>query len=166
MDVDRNLHQLEQIGDARDLVAEQVAPDVIGVVVGGQHAGEAHSLVREDVDHLARCVGGIDGDDLTSLAVTDQVDEVHHLESQGIADGEIAPCQQLAEVQAVAAHASIASGDQSANLARRGSFEKTSTTGSWRPMRRWSRSMASSWSQRTSVTATPTSPARAVRPDR
>ena len=42
LDVDRDLDQLEEIGDARDVVAEQVAADVIGVVVGGEHAGEAH----------------------------------------------------------------------------------------------------------------------------
>ena len=166
VDVDRDLDLFEELGDAQDVPAEQVTADVIRVVVGGQHADEAHPVGLEDVDHLVRRVGGIDGDGLSTCTVPDQVHEVHHLAGQGIVDRDVAARQQLAEVKAVAGHALIGSGDQSASLARRRSFEKISTIGSWRPMRRWSRSMASSWSQRTSVTATPPSPARAVRPDR
>ena len=160
-----NLDLLEEPRNAGDLVAEQVAADVIGVVVGGEHSREAHAVGLEDGDDLLRCVRRVDGHRVAGLAIADQVDEVDHLAGQLVGGCEVAARQQLAEVQAVA-HVSSGWGDQSASLASRGSFEKTSTMGSRRPMRRWSRSMASSWSQSTSVTATPTSPARAVRPER
>jgi hypothetical protein len=37
VDVDRYLGKLQEIGDPGDLVAEQVAADVVGVVVGREH---------------------------------------------------------------------------------------------------------------------------------
>ena len=144
MDVDRHLDLFEEVGDANDLPAEQIATHVIGVVVGGQHAGEAHPFGREEGDHLVGSVGGIDCDGLADFTVPDQVYKVHHLASHRIAARDVAARQQLAEVQAVGGHALIGSGDQSASLARRRSFEKISTIGSRRPMRLCSRSMASS----------------------
>jgi len=166
LDVDRDGDELEESGDAGDVVAEEVAADVIGVVVGGEDAGESHAVGLEHLDDLARGIGRVDRDGFTAHPVADQVDEVHHLAGERITLGEVATGEELAEVQAVVGHDSRGSGDQSASLASRRSFEKTSTIGSRRPMRRCSRSMASSWSHRTSVTATPPSPARAVRPDR
>ena len=38
LDVDGDLDRLEQVGDALDAVAHQVAADVVGVEVGGEHA--------------------------------------------------------------------------------------------------------------------------------
>ena len=147
-------------------MAEEVAADVIGVIVGGEHAGEAHPVGLEEAEDLARGVGRIDRDGLAARTVPDEVHEVHHLASYRVMVRDVAADKQLAEIKPVAGHDPSGSGDQSASLASRGSFENTSTIGSLSPIRRWRRSMASSWSQRTSVTATPPSPARAVRPDR
>ena len=164
--VNRDLDQLEELGDARYVVADEIAADVIGVVVGGEHTGEAHAVGLEDTDDLTWRVGGVDRDGVAALTVADEVDEVHHLAGERVTRCDVEPGQKLAEVKAFVGHGSSGSGDQFASFASRGSFEKTSTMGSRRPMRRWSRSMASSWSHKTSVTATPPSPARAVRPDR
>ncbi len=37
--MDRDVGQLEQVGQALDVLAENLAPDVVGVVVRGQDAG-------------------------------------------------------------------------------------------------------------------------------
>ncbi len=50
--VDRDLGQLQQLGDAHDGMAEQVAADVIGVIVGGEHTGEAHVIGLEESDYF------------------------------------------------------------------------------------------------------------------
>ena len=157
--------QLQQLGDAHDGMTEEVAADVIGVIVGGEHTGEAHVIGLEESDYFPGGIGGVHRDGLATFPVPDEVHEIDHLASHGIVARKVAAGKQLAEVKAFPAHGSSGSGDQSASLVRRRSFENTSTMGRCNPMRRCSRSMASSWSHRTSVTATPPSPARAVRPD-
>ena len=40
LDVDRYVSHLQQVDQALDMLAEYVPADVVGVVVGGQHAGQ------------------------------------------------------------------------------------------------------------------------------
>ena len=41
LDVHRHVGQLEQVDQALDVLAEDVAADVVGVVVGGEHTDQA-----------------------------------------------------------------------------------------------------------------------------
>ncbi len=69
----------EQLGEALDAPAAQAAADVVGVVVGDEHVGQAHPVGAEDLDQLVHAVRGIDRDGLACLPIADEVDEVHHL---------------------------------------------------------------------------------------
>ena len=98
--VDRHLGELEEVGDARDLVAEQVPAHVVGVVVGGERAGEVHAVGGQDVEDGLRVVRRVDHHGLARLAVADQVDEVDHLLGDRIVLGDVHPGEDLAEVEA------------------------------------------------------------------
>ena len=101
VDLGGDVGAAEQLGDALDAQAHHVPADVIGVVVGGEHAGEAHPVGAEDLDELVDAVGGIDQHGLAGLAVADEVDEVDHLLGDPVGAREVAPGEQLAEVQAI-----------------------------------------------------------------
>ena len=79
LDVDGYRRHVEELADAGDPHAHHVPADVVGVVVGGERAGEGHVVFGEDLDDADRVVGGIDGDCLAGHTVTDQVYEVDHL---------------------------------------------------------------------------------------
>ena len=74
---------------------------MIRVVVGGQRAGTAHAVGRQHLKEIVNPVRRIDDERLAGGAVSDQVDEVHHLLGHRIANGEIPPSQELAKVEAV-----------------------------------------------------------------
>ena len=88
-------------GDALDPQAHHLAADVVGVVVGHEHAGEAHPVGAEDLDELVDAVGRVDHHGLARLAVADEVREVDHLLRDPIGAREVAAREQLAEVQAI-----------------------------------------------------------------
>ena len=99
--VDRHGLQGEQLADAGDRVAPHRPADVVGVVVGGEGAGQAHAVGVEDGEQALDVVGGVDGDGLAGLPVADQVHEVDHLAGDGIGRGDVPPGEELAEVEAV-----------------------------------------------------------------
>src|ERR1017187_9683901 len=123
---------------------EKVTAHVVGMMVCGQHAGEAHSVLRQDGENLARLVRGVDRYGFTARAISDEGDEIDHLAGDRIVVREVVSRQEMTEIEAVVAHVSSGSGDQSASLFSRRSFENTSTIGSRSPIRRCSRSTASS----------------------
>ena len=98
--VDRHRGQLEQLADAHDVEAHHGAAHVVGVVVGGEGAGEVHAVGGEHVEDALGVVGGVDHDRLARLAVADQVDEVDHLAGHRVVGGDVAAGEQLAEVEA------------------------------------------------------------------
>jgi hypothetical protein len=144
MGVDRDIGQFQQFGDAHDGMPEEVSPEVIRVIVSCEHADEAHPVGLEQTEQFTWGIRGIDYDRLTLVPVSYQVHEIHHLASHGVVLREVAPSQKLSEVKRPVGHVVRGSGDQSASLLSRRSFEKTSTMGRLSPIRRWSRSMASS----------------------
>ena len=77
---------------------------MVGVVVRGQHAGDRHAVGLDGVDQVVDGVGRVDEHALAGGPVADGVDEVDHLLGDRVVDGEVAPRQQLAEVQAVGSH--------------------------------------------------------------
>ena len=79
--------------------AAEVAADMVGVVVGDEHVGEAHPVGAEDLDELADAVRGVDRDRLARLAVADEVHEVDHLLRDLVVAREVAAREQLAEVR-------------------------------------------------------------------
>ena len=96
----RHAVEREQLGDALDRPAAEVTAHVIGVVVRDEHVGEAQAVGGDDVDELAHAVRGIDRDRFAGLAVADDVHEVHHLLGDLVVGREVAPGEQLTEVQA------------------------------------------------------------------
>jgi hypothetical protein len=73
--------------------------DVVGVIVRGQRADDAHAVAGGGVDDLLDGVGGVDHHRLSGRAITDQVREVHHLGRDGVAGREVAAREQTAEVK-------------------------------------------------------------------
>ena len=73
----------EQLAEPFDGVAHHGAADVVGVVVGHQHAGQAQAVAGQHVEQIADPVGGVDHHRLPGLPVTDEVGEVDHLAGEG-----------------------------------------------------------------------------------
>jgi len=121
--VERRRHVVhgEELARALDRVTHEVAADVVGVVMGDERAGDAHAVSRRGLDELAHVVCRVDGEGVPGFPVADEVREVDHLPGDGIVAGEIAPREQLAEVQAIG-HGRTLSGV--ANLAAHGDGER------------------------------------------
>jgi len=79
VDVNRHLPFFEQRRDALDVHAHHRAADMVGVVVGGEHAGQSHFVVVDDLHDFTDGISRVDHDALASLPVTDQIDEIDHL---------------------------------------------------------------------------------------
>ena len=101
LDVDGHRVECEQLTHATDLVAHHVAADVVLVVVRDQRPGDLHAVGGGDVEDAPHVVSGVDDHGLAGLAVADQVDEVDHLPGQRVAAGDVAPREELAEVEPV-----------------------------------------------------------------
>ncbi len=99
--VHRAVAALQQLGHAFDAHAHHRAADMVGVVVGGEHAREAHPVGLDRVDQFADRICRVHQQALAGGAVADGVDEVDHLLGDRIADREVPSGQQLAEVEAV-----------------------------------------------------------------
>ena len=96
--------ECEELGKPFDRPTAHASAHVIGVVMSDEHVGEVQAVTLDDVDELAYAVGRVDRDRLAGFAVTDHVDEVHHLLCDLIVGGEVAAGEQLTEVQAVVVH--------------------------------------------------------------
>ena len=101
IDVHGHFGALEQLGQALEGEAHHGAADVVGVVVGDQHARQVHAVVLERVEQIAGGIGRVDHHGVAGLAITDEVGEVAHLLGHDVAGGEIPAGEQLAEVQTV-----------------------------------------------------------------
>ena len=101
VDVHRHALALQQLGQALELEAHHRPADVVGVVVGDQHAGQVHAVGLQGVDQVVGGVGRIDDDGVAGLAVADQIGEVAHLLGDHVAGREVAAGQQLPEIEAV-----------------------------------------------------------------
>jgi len=115
----KRVGQLQQPADPHDREAHHVAADVVGVVVGGEDAGEAHPVGGQDVEDLAGGVGRVDRHRLAGLPVADQVDEVQHLAGDRIGPGDVAPGQELSEIEAIVHSVPPSVGPASRNLCGR-----------------------------------------------
>ena len=74
---------------------------MVDVIVGGEHTGHAHLVFGDDVEQSLHVIRRVDQHGVAGVAVTDGVDEVHHLPGDRIALGEVTTRQQLAEIQAI-----------------------------------------------------------------
>ena len=99
--VHRHVDSFEQPGQPLDRQPHHRAADVIGVVVRGEHPADDHAIGLDGVDDVVDGVRRIDEQALARVPVADGVDEVDHLGGHGIADGEVAAGEELAEVQAL-----------------------------------------------------------------
>ena len=95
MHVHRHIHLLLEIGQSLHLVAEQIAADVVRVVVGGQDAGQFQVLCSHGVQQAGDIPGRIHQEGLTALPVGNQIDEVEHLPGKRVGRREIDAGEQL-----------------------------------------------------------------------
>jgi hypothetical protein len=100
--VHRDLLVLQQLAQALDAVAHEVATHVVGMPVGHERARQPHVIGGEQVDQVTHAIGGIDDDGVSGLPVADQVHEVHHLPGDEVGAGEVSTSEKLTKVQAVA----------------------------------------------------------------
>ena len=97
----------EELTDSLDGEAHHVAADVVRVVMRREDAGQAHAVGPCDLDELAHRVRGVYHQGLAGLPVADQVGEVDHLPGDRVLTREVATGEELAEVEALVAHALI-----------------------------------------------------------
>ena len=102
--VHRHLNRFEEVRDSFDPVPHEIATDVVGVEMGGEHAHTAHVVSGEDVEEPAYVVGRVNDDGLTGVAVAHHITEVHHLARQRVVGGEVSAREELSEVQGVVGH--------------------------------------------------------------
>jgi hypothetical protein len=72
------LAALEHLRRTLDVMAHQIAADVIGVKVGDQRAFQRHVVLRQRVEDGVDIPRRVDRYRVTRRAVADQVDEVLH----------------------------------------------------------------------------------------
>ncbi len=99
--VNGHVGPLEHRGDTLDAVVHHRSTDVIGVVVRGQRADEPHAVGLDDVEEVGHAVRRIHHDTFPAGAVSDEVDEVHHLAGERVGGREIVTGEKLAEVHAI-----------------------------------------------------------------
>ena len=80
---------------------------MVGVIVSGENTGDCHVICSDDVDELNGGVGRVDEDALADCSVADRVDEVDHLLSELVALGEVAPGEELAEVETIVSRCAV-----------------------------------------------------------
>ena len=91
----------EQVCDTRNVVAHDRTTNVVSVVVARQDPNHFHPIGLHRFDQPSRVVCRVDQHALAREPVTDGVHEVDHLGCHLIADREVAPREQLAEIQAI-----------------------------------------------------------------
>src|SRR4029434_1918220 len=101
LDVDGHRVQGEQLTNATDLVAHQVAADMILVIVRDQRPGDLDPVRSCDVEDSPHVVRGVHDHSLAGLAVPHQVDDVDHLPRHGVAAGDVTAREELADVEPV-----------------------------------------------------------------
>jgi hypothetical protein len=121
----RHTDPLQQLRQAGQLETHHRTADVVGVVVRRQHAGQMHAVGLQRVDQITGGVGRVDDDAVAGFAVADEVGEVAHLGGDHVADGEVAPGEQLAEVEAVRIRHAPQPKAAGEKTARRGVFNGT-----------------------------------------
>jgi hypothetical protein len=78
------------VGQPLQLEAHHRAADMVGMVMGDQHAGQVHAVGLKRVEQIACRVCRVDHDAVTGLPVADQVREVAHLRRDPVTLGEVA----------------------------------------------------------------------------
>ena len=91
----------QQLRDAFEVVTEQVAADVVGVVVGRERAGDLHAVGGDQFTELVDGVARVYEHALAGGPVPDRVDEVGHLACDRIGGAEVPPGQPLSKIQTV-----------------------------------------------------------------
>ena len=99
--MDRDVAGFEKVGDSVDAMTHHRTTDVIGVVMGGKDAGELHSVGLDDSQEFIDGIGRINDHALFADFVAEKIDVIDHLSGESVADREVAPRQELAEVEPV-----------------------------------------------------------------
>ena len=88
--VDGHRRPSQHLGYALHQLRSERAADVVRVVVGDEHARQAHAVGLDDVEQLVDPVGRVDDHGVAGLAITDEVDEVDHLRCERVVGCEVA----------------------------------------------------------------------------
>ena len=104
MGMDRNVHALQELGEAVDRVTHHRSSYVVRVIVADQDTGDRHLIALSSLDDFVDVICGVDDEALLGVEISDQIHIVGHRLGQGIRRCEIASGQQLAEVGAYFGH--------------------------------------------------------------
>ena len=104
IDPDRHPLTLEQLGQTVDLEAEEIAADVVRMVMGHQGADHLVAVFRRPVEQPHNIPGRVDDDRLAAGRITDQVHEIGHLPRHRMGGRNLLAGQQLLEVERIVSH--------------------------------------------------------------
>jgi hypothetical protein len=84
-----------------DLVAEQIAANVIGMVMRRERAHDLHAILACGVNQPTYIPRGVDDHTFIRRSIADEVAEVEHLLSDRVGRGEVTACEKLFEVETI-----------------------------------------------------------------
>jgi len=102
LNMDGQVDLLEEGSNALDGVTHHLAPDMVWVVVGGEHADRRHLVSVEYRQQVGDGIGRVHQQCLSGLAISNGIGKVDHGPSDRVIASEVPPGEQLAEVEAVA----------------------------------------------------------------
>jgi len=101
VDMNRYVVHLEEVSNAVDAVTHHRATDVVGVIMRRENARQLHPIGCDDAENLVDGVGGIDHDALSGSSVAHEIDVIHHLRGETVANRKIPAREKLTEVKRV-----------------------------------------------------------------
>lgn len=84
-----------------DRVPHHFPAYMIRVIVSRQHTGKSHVISGEHIDNALHVIGRINGNRFAGLAVSDEIDEIHHLTSKRVVLSDVSAGEELTEIEAV-----------------------------------------------------------------
>jgi mycothiol S-conjugate amidase len=97
LNMDRYRDQLQQVDQALDVLSEYVPTDVVGVVVGGEHAGQPQARLFDPPEQERYVISRVDEEHLAADAVAHHVNVVAHRRGEPVAHGKVFASEQLME---------------------------------------------------------------------
>ena len=101
LDMNWYVGDFEQVDEALDMFAQDLTPDVVGVVVGSQDPHQAQPGAGEPCDQGVDVVGRIDEQDLAGRGVPDHIHVIAHRGGEAVAHSEVSPGEELTEEEAL-----------------------------------------------------------------
>ncbi len=84
-----------------DRVPHHFPAYMIRVIVSRQHTGKLHVISGEHIDNALHVIGRINGNRFAGLAISDEIDEIHHLTSKRVVLSDVSAGEELTEIETV-----------------------------------------------------------------